>query len=181
MEHNIDYKQLAIDCGELAIICQGADAESFARHERACRDAIFELLRRAEAAEKRAASAEYRCGEEIGRRKAMEIRAERAEARCARLEGARENANEAAAKWEGRCKILDQRLDTALKLLRKTEVCCNICIHTGEPAGRCYDGSVNGNCGLCKADDCHCRGCKDIPEGRSNWQFAGWYKVLQEG
>ena len=49
-----------------------------------------ELLARAEAAEKRAAIAEYRCGEEIGRRKAVEIRAERAEARAKKAEHERD-------------------------------------------------------------------------------------------
>lgn len=91
----VDYKQLAMDCNTLSWAFEGAAvdnkltvvADKMVAHERACRDAILNLVARAEAAEKRAASAEYRYGEEIGRRKAMEIRAERAETLAASGKG----------------------------------------------------------------------------------------------
>lgn len=79
MEHNVDYKRLAIDCEEYALACYKSKLWALASHERTCRDAILGLLARAEAAEKQADIAECRCGEEIRRRKATEIRAENAE------------------------------------------------------------------------------------------------------
>lgn len=39
-----DYKELAIDCGQIALICEQNGAQKLADHERKCRDAIFELL-----------------------------------------------------------------------------------------------------------------------------------------
>lgn len=56
----IDYKRLALDCEEYATACYASNLWALASHERTCRDAILALLTRAEAAEKRAASAEYR-------------------------------------------------------------------------------------------------------------------------
>lgn len=39
-----DYKELAINCGHIALICEQNRAQKLADHERKCRDAIFELL-----------------------------------------------------------------------------------------------------------------------------------------
>lgn len=89
----IDYKQLAIDCGAMACICMGAGAENLAAHERACRDAIMELMAQVKAAEASANNTgkiadhwEFLYGEELGRRKATELRAEKAEQRACDLE-----------------------------------------------------------------------------------------------
>lgn len=88
----IDYKQVVIECGTIALECERSGAEQMAAHERACRDAIMELMAQVRAAEKSAKDTgeianhwEYLYGEELGRRKATEIRAENAEAEANRL------------------------------------------------------------------------------------------------
>ena len=82
----IDYKQLTSDCIECALAFDGCNLWTLAAHEMACLNAILGLLRRAEAAEKQAADAEYRCYEERSRKIATEIRAEKAEQRTRDLE-----------------------------------------------------------------------------------------------
>ena len=82
-EDAIDYERLEMGCVMLASMLGGRG--DLADHERDCWRAIHTLLSRAEDAEKRASTAEYKYGEEVGRRKAMEIRAEKAEAEANEL------------------------------------------------------------------------------------------------
>lgn len=87
-----DFKQLAIDCEEYASACHRSKLWALASHERACRDAIFELMNRVKVVEASAKNTEeiannweiFYC-EEFGRRKEAETRAEKAEAEVERL------------------------------------------------------------------------------------------------
>lgn len=86
INYSNDCNQLARDCRILAHIFIGMERNAWAIHEMICQSAILKLQHRAEAAEKQAADAEYRCSEELVRRKATEIRAEKAAQRACDLE-----------------------------------------------------------------------------------------------
>lgn len=180
----IDYKQLAVDCEEYAAACYGSNLWALAGHERTCRDAILELLCRAEAAEKRADSAECRCGEEIRRRMTTETRAENAESQVKMFElvncdlwrkvetatfqvdGEEMTINQMAERYieiKARCVRLEEARENANEASSKWEGRCKILEQRMDAIMKLLP-KIDIGCELCSnacdTSDCDCIECR---------------------
>lgn len=203
MNYSNDCNQLARDCRILAHIFIGMGRNAWAIHEMICHSAILKLQRRAEAAEKQAADAEYRCYKERGRRMATEIRAEKVEAEAENLRKAHiymlvdgkeltiTQLYDRLAETKARCARLEEARENANEAASKWEGQCKILEQRMDMVVKLLP-KIDIGCKLCSNAcdtndydcvecrvDCKCRYCNS-PDGHSNWQFVGWDKVLQE-